>query len=161
MLYKPISTNHSPAHSHPHTPCRKLVAAPEDISDSRASSSFSKFSKWCHRKYSSSSENFSRWVNHQKNAQLSPFQTSFASNSKENNKPCCCRLPKFSIDVSRNKSAIQLQPADIIGSESSISSKTRKSLRHQSFLPIPAHQPIKGIYHGVSSGQTTVLFVAS
>ena len=60
-------------------------------------------------------------------------------------KPCSCRLPKFSIDVSRNTSVIHLQPADTIWSESSISSKTRKSLRHQSFLPIPVHQLIKDI----------------
>ena len=160
MLHEPISTNHSPSHSHPRTQCWKLVDAPEDISDSRASSNFSK-SKTL-GKYSSISGNFSDdQIIKKKLIQLSPFQASFASKSKDNNNLCCCRLPKFSIDVLGNKSAIQLQSTDITWSESSISSKTRKSLRHQSFLPIPAHQPIKGIYHGVSSRQTTVLFVAS
>ena len=93
--------------------------------------------------------------------QLSPFQTSFASKFKDKTNPCCCRLPKFSMDVFWNKSTIQLQSADIAWSNSSISSTTRKSLRYRSCLPLPDHQPIKGIYHGVSPGQTTVLFVAS
>ena len=65
------------------------------------------------KKYSSSSGNFSRWVNHQKLVQLSPFQASCASKSKENNNLCCRISPKFSMDVSRNKSAIQLQPVNV------------------------------------------------
>ena len=161
MLHKPTSTDHSPAHSHPRTQCWKACSSPRKyISDSRASSSFSKLKTI--GKYSSNSGSFpDDQVIKKKLFQLSPFQTSFASKSTDTNKPCCRRLPKFSIDVSRNNSAIQLPPVDIIWSESSLSSKTRKSLRHQSLLPIPDHQTIKVIYHGFSSGSPTVLFVAS
>ena len=151
MLHKLKSTKHSPAHSHPRTQCwkacsssRKYIWFQSIIQLLKVKDNWKIFFQFW---------KFPRWSNHQKKLiQLSPFQASFASKSKDNNNLCCCRLPKFSIDVLGNKSAIQLQSADITWSESSISSKTRKSLRHQSFLPIPADHPIKVIYHGVSSG---------
>ena len=57
------------------------------------------------------------------------------------------------------KPAIHSQPVDIPRRNPDI--VPRCSLQNNASHPIPAHQPIKGIYHGVSSRQTTVLFVAS
>ena len=157
-MHKPISIDHSPAHSHPRTQCWKTY------SSSRRyiwfQSIFQLLKVKDNRKIFFQFWKLLTMMSHPKLVQLSPFQTSFSCQSNKSIN-LLLLIAEFSIDVLWNKSATQLQPADIICSESSISSKTRKSLRHQSFLPIPAHQPIKGIYHGVSSGQTTVLFVAS
>ena len=155
MLHKPISTDHSPAHSHPRTQCGKLVASPEDISDSRVSSSFSKsmiiqkifFQFW----------KLLQMVKTIKTRSVVPLSNFVRLKVQRNNKPWCRNLHRRLLEYIGHPTSTSRYPQK----ESRHRPKTYKSLQNNASHPIPAHQPIKGIYHGVSSGQTTVLFVAS
>ena len=143
--YKPISTDHSPAHSHPRTQCGKLVASPEDISDisdSRVSFQLLK----------TSPDGLTI-----KTRSVVPLSNFVRLKVQRNNKPWCRNLHRRLLEYIGHPTSTSRYPQK----ESWHRPKTYKSLQNNAPHPIPAHQPIKVRYHGVSSGQTTVLFVAS
>ena len=120
----------------------KFVTAPEDISGSRISSKILKV-------HNDVSENILPVLetSHDgltiKTCSVVPL-SSFVHNKPNNiysSDPC--GFPRYSMDVSRTKAIIHLQPVDITRKDSSDCSKMYKSLQNNSPRPLQAHQPIR------------------